>query len=216
LKIVQLNCRSLYNKLSEIKVYIYANKPHIVCFSETWLVGDKLPNFINYTCKWKNRGNGRGGGLGILVRADIPIIPCSITEYVDDVEVQRVCIGTSRYHLDILNIYNPNRATNAAVFLKYIEQMGEHAVVLGDFIAHNDLWSVAGTPTNVAGNSLAQLLQTRDNLCLATPPGMVTYLDSRTGRKSVLDLCFVTPDLVPAAQLRVGPCLGSDHFPVEI
>lgn len=216
LKLVQLNCRSLYNKLSEIKIYIYSKKPHIVCISETWLVGDKLPNFINYTCMWQNRTNRRGGGLGILVRSDIPIIPKAMTTFNDDLEVQHICIGMKNCHLDILNIYNPNRATNAAIFSKYFDQLGDHAIILGDFNAHNEMWSIDGTPANTAGNALARLLQTRDNLCLATPPGMVTYMDPRTGKKSLLDLCLVTPDLAPAAKLNVGPCVGSDHFPVEI
>ena len=64
---VQLNCRSVFSNLIEIKLLVYSRKPDFVALSETW-VRDKGPKFIDYKCIWKNRVSTTGGGLGFLLR----------------------------------------------------------------------------------------------------------------------------------------------------
>ena len=79
-EIISFNCRSIYTKLSELKIFIYQRKPHCVCLAETWLIEDKMPNFINYQAFWSNRINKRGGGIGILIRSDISVLPSQFTK----------------------------------------------------------------------------------------------------------------------------------------
>ena len=64
-----MNCRGINSKLGQIKLLIYANKPDIVCFTETW-IGHHEPRFIDYIPVWKHR-DGFAGGLGILVHRNL-------------------------------------------------------------------------------------------------------------------------------------------------
>lgn len=68
--VLQFNCNGISSRLSELKLYIYAKKPEVVCLSETWLKKHQ-PKFIGYDAVWKNRVGAEKGGLGILIRRDI-------------------------------------------------------------------------------------------------------------------------------------------------
>ena len=72
MRILQWNCHSLSNKLSNLKLHIYSSKPHVICLSETWLSQNFEPSFINYSAIYKHRGAPQaGGGLAVLVRSDV-------------------------------------------------------------------------------------------------------------------------------------------------
>ena len=64
MSVIALNCRSLNNKLGEIKLLIYTQKPDIVAFTETWLVDNSRykPKFVGYNSEFKN-GAGFAGGI---------------------------------------------------------------------------------------------------------------------------------------------------------
>ena len=74
IEIFSWNCRSLYNKLSELKIQIHREEPDIVCLQEIWLKKDYLPSFINYKSIHNSGVNSRGGGTALLVRSDHHII----------------------------------------------------------------------------------------------------------------------------------------------
>ena len=63
---IQINCRSVNNKLGNLKLLIYTHKPDFVAFSETWITHHS-PQFYNYNAIWKNRLGGLWGGLGFLL-----------------------------------------------------------------------------------------------------------------------------------------------------
>ena len=72
LNIVTWNCRSIMSNLSLFKVFLYSNKPPIVCLCETWLKPSNEPSFINYSGIWTHRaGPQPGGGIAFLIRNDI-------------------------------------------------------------------------------------------------------------------------------------------------
>ena len=102
--IISFNCRSIYTKLQEIKNYLYEPHPHCVCFTETWIVDGRLPNFINYTALWQPRRNGRGGGLGILLRSDIISYPSQLNHQDNELEVQMATIQLKNYRLNLMNM----------------------------------------------------------------------------------------------------------------
>ena len=81
LNIVSWNCRSIYPRLSEFKIYLYKTQPHIVCLNETWIYQERSPSFINYKCYFNNRTTSSGGGLLILVRSDLNSLRFDITPY---------------------------------------------------------------------------------------------------------------------------------------
>ena len=216
LYIISLNCRSIYSRLSELKLLVYKEEPHIVCLSETWAVQNRIPSFINYRSHWKHRIGSRGGGLAILVRSDIVTIPKLLTEITSGLEVQTVTILMENYKIDLLNIYNAERNTNMNTFLHYFQQLSRKFIIVGDFNAHHHIWSKMGTPSNITGNSLAAILGNRDDISLATPPQLTTYIDARTANESTLDLCFMSSNLMNPSIIDALPCVGSDHLPIRI
>lgn len=214
--IVQFNCRSIYTKLAELKIFLYTKKPNIVCLCETWTVATKLPKFIDYTAVWKHR-DGRGGGLCILVRSSIIVIPSTLNMYApSSIEIQRCTVKFRNFELDILNVYNPNNNVTTREFEYYINQLGRYKLIIGDFNGHHRLWSYVNSGSNATGNSLSEILTRNDNLCLITPPRLPTFFNSRTGTSSTLDLCFVSTNINLGSSVEVGPCLSSDHNPVII
>ena len=87
-------------------------------------------------------------------------------------------------------------------------------MIIGDFNAHHSIWSIPGTPANIAGNSLVTLLNKDPTICLITPPQFVTYVSPANGKESVLDLGFATANITSEVSVSLGPNLGSDHYPV--
>jgi len=116
----------------------------------------------------------------------------------------------------VLNVYNPNNNVTYSEFEFYINQIGEHKIILGDFNGHNVVWNQQNIGNNVTGNSLKNILDNYDNISLLTPFSLPTYVSPITGRSSTLDLCFLSSNLMIGATAELGPCLGSDHYPVKI
>ena len=216
LEIIIFNCRSIYSRLSELKVYLYANKPHIVCLTETWLMQDSLPNFINYHSFWKIRSGAQGGGIGILVRSDLSSYPTDLLFNNCKLEVQAQTVQMLDFKLEIMNIYNPAGNANFEQFNFYFQQLNSNFIIVGDFNSHHPLWSFDHSRSNPSGNAIARLLNTYDNVSLNTPPKMTTYMNPSSGKPSVLDLCFSSTNLAPDINVLQGPCLGSDHLPILI
>jgi len=214
--IVQFNCRSIYANLSELKIFLYTKKPHICCLSETWSVANRLPKFIDYKALWKHR-DGRGGGLCILVRTNIIILPSALDPFPDPkIEIQRCKIKFRTFELDILNVYNPNNNISYSEFEHYLNQIGNHKMMLGDFNGHHAIWNQPNIGNNATGNSLKNVLDNFDDINLLTPFSLPTYVSPVSGRTSTLDLCFLSSNLMTGATAELGPCLGSDHYPVII
>ena len=72
IKLLQWNCHSLSNKLSNLKLHIYSSKPHVICLSKTWFSQNFEPSFVNYSAIYKHRGAPQaGGGLAVLVHSDV-------------------------------------------------------------------------------------------------------------------------------------------------
>ena len=57
LKIIQLICNSLLNKIDELRIFTYDQNSDILCLNETWLKG-KEPKITDYTSIWRHRHKG--------------------------------------------------------------------------------------------------------------------------------------------------------------
>jgi uncharacterized protein (DUF608 family) len=55
-------------------------------------------------------------------------------------EIQRVRLKIQNNHIDIINLYNPNKIVTQPEFQFYLAQMGPRAIFLGDFNAHSPIW----------------------------------------------------------------------------
>ena len=69
ISIFLLNCRSINNKLGEIKLLLYTRKPDIFGFNETW-INRFEPKFIDYVPIWQHRGEP-SGGLEIILKKNL-------------------------------------------------------------------------------------------------------------------------------------------------
>ena len=210
-----LNCNSINTKLGEIKDFLVDKKPDIFCFTETWLTS-YIPKFHNYSSHWKNRNQGTGGGLGILVAAGLSHRSYPLILYDDGhLEVQAVTVDTGRSSLVILNVYNPNKNLTIAEIEFYVNQLGNKYLIMGDFNAHTPILTSTDTASNQTGKTLEHLL-TNYNICLNNPFNFYTYLDRRSGRQSCLDLCLSSPNLSTSISMKHQRDLGSDHKTIQI
>lgn len=143
LQLISWNCRSIYNKLFELKKYIYIRKPEIVCLQETWIKAEYLPAFINYSVFFKNRP-GRAGGLAIITRNDLVSEELELQAFQNGkLEIQRVKIKLQngrRNFIEIVNLYNPNESITEGEYRHYLSQLGDQCIFIGDFNAHHPLW----------------------------------------------------------------------------
>ena len=214
LNICTWNAHSMYNKLSELKMFLYTKRPHLVCIQETWQRREAEPNFINYQFLVKHRVNNGGGGIGVLIRSDIIITnDGNLNMYPNgNLEIQKVQIQARRTKIDIMNIYNHGANIAQQEYNHYFQQLGNNSIIVGDFNAHHEQWDTRHA-ANISGSNLIAAMAAK-NLQLLTPQNMPTYLDNRTGRPSTLDLVMLSSNLYPGATIQLAADLGSDHGPV--
>jgi len=208
------NCRSLQSNLSCFKIKLYAIKPHVAFLTETWLQHGREPRFVNYRGYYKHRENRPHGGLAILVRNDIAILPKDVQAFPGGkIEFQSLTMINNNLKYDLLNIYNPGENISEAEYLFYFEQLNERKIVTGDMNAHHQIWD-SNHPNNTSGNNLVNSLFQTPDLALITPQNLPTYHHPRTGTPSTLDLCLVSQALVPLSEVYLESDIGSDHNPV--
>ena len=215
LSLIQLNCRGINSKLGDIKIMIYTQKPQVVAFCETWL--DKyVPKFVDYTCEWKNRISF-AGGIGFLIRKGVQYQNVFLQPYAQGhLEFQAIKIKLSAGKLlYVLNIYNPGKPVTVEEMKHYIDQLENNYILVGDFNAHTKLLESRCVKANATGKAIERLVEDA-SICLCTPLDFFTYVSPATGKRSCLDLCLTTPELVPKVMVRQLQDVGSDHIPVAI
>ena len=212
LTLLHLNCRSISNKLM-----LYAQKPDLLCVSETWLK-HKEPKFINYVTIWKHRpGPTIGGGLGIIIRHGIEHHELPIQSYnngVLETEAIRIKLNNNKT-LDIMNIYNPNSNVTSQEMRHYITQLGEQYMIVGDFNAHSQVLDSRCQKRHLTGMMLEDIF-TNDHICLINPQNFHTYLNPRNGQLSCLDLCLTSPNIASDVGIKAFTDVGSDHRTIKI
>ncbi|KAF2346244.1 Endonuclease/exonuclease/phosphatase [Trinorchestia longiramus] len=190
-----------------------SSSPLYISVVQTWLTDTApKPNFVGYVATWCPRVAGvRGGGLAILVRLDIPLHHLRLEPFDGNLELQGVTLNTASGLIDIINVYNPNQPFSLSELRHYLQQLNHTFLYLRDFNAHSPLWDERSR-TNPAGRALEEMLDT-------FPLGIInndspTYIDRGVGTTSTLDLFFATHNLARTSEVRTGPDLESDHFPV--
>ena len=215
LVIIQLNCNSILARLSELRHYLYLVKPDVVCLCETRLPTRAAePHFTGYQAVWWHRPARDGGGLSVLIRNNVPfsvnvLIPYSPTSRFETLSVR---ISTSIGMVDILNIYNPCSDVTLAEITHFVQQLSELNVLIGDFNAHSPLWDERQR-SNFTGKSIEDFLDQHSH-GLLNEYYVPTYIATRTGTTSCLDLCFPVNRLLGLGSFSVGPDVGSDHLPL--
>ena len=154
ISIYLLNCRSINNKLGEIKLLLYTRKPDIFCFNETW-INRFEPKFIDYVPIWQHRGEP-GGELGIILKKNLQHDKFLLIPFQNGkLEVQAVkIILKNNDSLIIMNVYNPNESVTIQEMKHYLHQLGSKYIIVGDFNAHTPLLDSECANRNFTGKTL--------------------------------------------------------------
>lgn len=113
-------------------------------------------------------------------------------------------------------MYNPCNNITKEDIEYYSDQLEEPKLIIGDLNAHHPLWAnkTNSKLTNKTGRSIFEFLISKPEILL-TPAGQTTRIDSKTGKKSTLDLKIGSPNL-SHLEINTGVYLNSDHLPIII
>ena len=215
LRLVHWNCRSFSNKIN-FKRYIVDTHPDIIALQETWFKDSSYkPNFQSYSTIHKVRpDNQKGGGISFIICNTINYRLKTLKPYKNPVmEIQCITVQLKNSEVDIVNIYSPPTTFVKKEFNHYKKQLKNKFIICGDLNAHHTTWDPEYPMINQAGTELNQILNSDTNLCIATPPGLITHTDTN-GQTSTLDLLLCNPALLTAFEITTAPDFGSDHDPV--
>ena len=95
------NVRGMKGKMTSLVEVIEGKNPHIFLITETLLQADTGINVKNYTFFGRKRGEGKGGGVGILVRKDV----CpNVAPHISDRKIEMMWVSVRRKQLPPLMI----------------------------------------------------------------------------------------------------------------
>ena len=131
LKIIQLNCCSIYRKLDQI-ITLYRDCD-IICFTETWLtpkLGDQLLHFPGKTLYRQDRRyqtrNVKGGGLCIYIDSKFgPYSTVNMDISICTPDYEMLCLDIKKpgnRHMTVICVYRPPKG-KPTVFSTYLENI---------------------------------------------------------------------------------------------
>lgn len=191
--ILNINARSLVNKVTDLEAILFEHDPHITTITETWLSsGIANPTIFppGYTILRKDRGS-RGGGVAILVKNHILTTPLPD---VSGAEALWCKIKLNRSSIYVGTMYRPPNSSIDSLH-KLTEYMQHHfrpsdkIILTGDFNLTGIAW--AATNCESSENVLGQaLLDTAFNFNLKQVILEPTRVTPHT--QSILDLTFIS------------------------
>ena len=225
--LLQWNCNGIRTKLKELKQVIANSpiKPAIVAIQETKLKATHQLKLHGYTVTRNDCETAQNakGGVATLIRADLsyktlasntPLIEALITQ-----------IQTEKGPLNILNVYlRPHERRDSQEFNNQLKRLFEvacenQAIIMGDFNAHNYLWTVdasnCGRTNHYLRGEFIESLMDRHNLTLLNRKNQCTRVGYMSS--SVLDLTLSTPAYATIIDwFIVNNAMGSDHNPIKL
>ena len=207
-----LNCRSLRNKTSDLKVLLEDYKLDVGALQETWLnKGDKSIyaeiKEKGYKVYKRERAEGKGGGLAILINTLTCIKSSAVYNYKYSTFENVVCSVTiSKVKQVIINIYRPPSQSQSKFlidfedFITKIHERYDLLIFFGDF----NIDFISNTKTLINLKSL--LSKYNLTQIVEAPTRLSTLLDYVVINSSLLDTsCIISNSLAS---------FPSDHKPV--
>lgn len=155
-RFININARSIVNKINQLEALLLSHNPHIVVITETWLHSnirdeDLVPPA--YKIFRKDRST-RGGGVAVLIKSDIPAT--RLPEVVDN---ECVCVRLYLFGCSFVlyTVYRPPNAepdclTNLqAHMLAYLNQK---VIIAGDFNYPETDWSKLKSQSDPIGSNV--------------------------------------------------------------
>jgi hypothetical protein len=194
----------------------------IAALQETKLTDkSKAKKTPNYTLVRKDRGTDKGGGVAFLVHKDLNFTLESTPAILDqDLHLESITIKISKAinnndELFIRNIYIPPQSSCSQGYIppldRIYDDLGESAMVVGDFNAHHELWLTEAT-NDSRGNLLVDTISGLNfGIINNDQPTRVTNLAS-----TAPDISIVSSNLIPTVSWKIENKLSSDHLPILI
>ena len=217
LKVLFWNAQSLETKLDELKMKVNELHPTVIAVVETWYTGNERYNIgiKGYTHITKNREEGRGGGIQILVQDPIPFQEIPLRKF-NQGKMETLYVEIKGEEtINLLTCYYPKNDLKTQEWEHYVNQISGHTLIVGDFNSHHQMWEKEDHETNQSGKTIFQFLNDNPDFSLLTPRGLVTRTDPRTGKGSTIDLVMGT-QLFHKSQVSTLEEINSDHLPIWI
>lgn len=216
IKMALWNARGVRFKKDELFQFININKIDICLLCETGLNKKYSIKHNNFYCYRYDRPQGRGGGVAILVRKNIPhhLLPLKNTKVIEHIGIK---ISTINGSLNLYACYFPggaggdtNRKQSFISDIRMLTNPNDSFILAGDFNCRNRYW---GCQTNNSwGNILYERL--KPNELEIVYPHECTHIPTDPRRRpSTLDF-FLTNNPHIISSIRVINDLSSDHLPV--
>lgn len=233
LKFLQWNCRGISKKKHIFEYFINTHQIDIFCIAETLLKPEHNFSISNFKTVSVERAithiHRDGGGIALLINSKLKF-KCIDNEHQDlinlcknnFVEIQIVKIFTDANNfVTVINIYSPPRTaadfpfTEANFWQKFFDYINdfENVILVGDFNAKKDTWSI-DLKENVEGKKLDAALISSNFMIINN--GECTRSSTDESSKSTIDLTFMSPNLINGCMWEVLDFkYSSDHFPIK-
>jgi ribonuclease HI len=202
LRIIQLNARSIRNKMTELQKLAFDTDPDIICIQESWIretPGEKFPvELKGFYPIWKNRLDSNGGGVVTFVKNSIPSVRIKVRDEVEGVVVK--LLGNKYNDVTVANFYRPNPASPLSTADL---EMFRSGIIVGDFNAQ--LTSLGYDNDCVFGSSLVDWLDSSNSFLLRSSNDPHTRSIARTIDGEVT-LSESSPDLTIIGEQFFGRC----------
>ncbi|PAA62320.1 hypothetical protein BOX15_Mlig029675g1 [Macrostomum lignano] len=218
LRLLQWNADGIASKLPELAERLSDSDIDIAAVQETKLSNrTQLPKINGYIAVRKDRGDGSGGGLLLLIRDKLAFRSSPQPTATADMEIQTVDIQISTANwITITNVYAPPvRTCVEDRQLPDWNHLGtpSQGIILGDFNSHSPAWDPI-QPQDERGSTL--LDWSIDTQLEILNDGSPTRVNKATGGESSPDVSFASSKLASKCTWQVSDDLGSDHTPIVI
>ena len=214
LKIVNWNCRSIFSNQGEFQNFLDNSKPHLVGLTETWLKPNKSIKFKGYDVIRRDRVNGLGGGVAVLISRELTYEVVNLHIFRDgNMDCVGVKVQTTGSPISFLFCYSPPGNLSLDELDHYCNYFGGDLILGGDFNARHPSWDSGAS--NQAGTILDDMVTNSNNLALFTPKDLNTRFNASNNTDSTIDLFIGSSRLQPYCEVTKEDIIGSsDHYPV--
>lgn len=186
------NARSICNKLPDLDVLIKIGQYDLIAVTETWL-HDAVPNSLihpdtDYAIVRKDRIQSKGGGVILLIKADLRFVELNVTNSgCDQLEAVAVDLFIPTKHRVACVYRSPNNDIGyidlLVKFLKDICEVAWPVTIVGDFNLPNVDWKSYAWPNNPVYDAFMNCV---------TESALQQLVSFPTRGNNFLDLVFAT------------------------
>ena len=178
-------------------------------------VNDVIPSIANYSLASNSVPSIDTLGTAIYIHNSVTYDKIQINT--SEFQVSGVKLHINNCKINLYNVYNqPSCNYDMKNLPNSIPNIQEDFLLVGDFNAHNPLWSSNCTDSDTNGTVLEQVM-INNNLCILNDGDVTTYYSKAHGTYSSIDLSICSGNIVDKFEWNVLDDLySSDHFPVLI